>query len=79
MMYLKNGVNGFIVPRGDIPEMARKLLLLLDDDTLRRQFSAAARTEMMENGHIDRLCGGFKKALSFATGSDLLDETATPS
>jgi glycosyltransferase involved in cell wall biosynthesis len=68
MMYLKNGVNGFIVPRGNIPELARKLLLLLDDDSLRMQFAAEARKEIKENGAIEKLCVGFKDALLYATG-----------
>lgn len=67
-MYLINGVNGFIVPRGDIGEMARKLKLLLDTDTLRRQSSDAAKREIAENGHIDKLCAGFRDALLYVTG-----------
>ena len=68
IMYLKNGVNGFVVPRGNIPEMAEKLRLLLDNDALRRQFSDAAKREMAENGNIDKLCAGFRDALFFVTG-----------
>ncbi len=69
MMYLKHGVNGFIVPRGDIEELARKLSLLLDDDALRGQFSSEARREIRENGAIEKLCAGFKDALLYAIGS----------
>ncbi len=68
MMYLRNGENGFIVPRGNIPEMAHKLLLLLDNDALRRRFSEEARREVAENAHIDKLCAGFRDALCYATG-----------
>jgi glycosyltransferase involved in cell wall biosynthesis len=68
IMYLKDAVNGFIVPRGNIPEMAQKLLLLLDKDELRQQFSDAAKKEIAENGHIDKLCSGFRDALFYATG-----------
>jgi glycosyltransferase involved in cell wall biosynthesis len=68
MMYLRNGINGFIVQRGNIPELARKLLLLLDDDSLRMQFAAEARKEIKENGAIEKLCAGFKAALSYAVG-----------
>ena len=67
IMYLKDGVNGFIVPRGNIPEMAQKLLLLLDDNQLREQFSNAARQEIKENGNIDKMCVGFRDALLYAT------------
>jgi glycosyltransferase involved in cell wall biosynthesis len=61
--YLKNGVNGFIVPQGDISELAAKLRMLLTDDALREKFSQAAKHEIMTNGHIDRLCEGFESAL----------------
>lgn len=67
IMYLKDGENGFVVPRGDIPELTRKLLALLDDDALRQRFSDAARREVAENGNIDRLCQGFENALRYAT------------
>lgn len=68
MMYLKNGKNGFVVPKGDMTELARKLTLLLDNDALRQRFSDEARKEIMENGHIDKLCAGFKDALCYAIG-----------
>jgi glycosyltransferase involved in cell wall biosynthesis len=67
IMYLRDGVNGFIVPRGDVDELRRKLLLLLDDADLRRRFSAAAHQEVETTGHIDRLCEGFARALSHVT------------
>jgi len=67
IMYLKDGVNGFIVPRGNIPVMSQKLLLLLDDVELRRRFSDAAKWEIEENGSIDKLCSGFRDALLYAT------------
>jgi glycosyltransferase involved in cell wall biosynthesis len=65
--YLKHGKNGFVVPRGDAAELAKRLLLLLDDDELRARFSEAARREVAENASIDRLCEGFAQALQYAT------------
>lgn len=65
IMYLKDGINGFIVPKGDITQLAAKLKTLLIDDTLREKFSQAARDEIMTNGHIDRMCEGFRDALRF--------------
>jgi glycosyltransferase involved in cell wall biosynthesis len=67
IMYLKDGVNGFVVPREDIAALSRTLQLLLDDDELRRKFSEAARREIQENGSMDKFCSGFRDALSFAT------------
>lgn len=68
IMYLKDGINGFIVPRGNIPEMAQKLQLLLDNDALHRQFSDAAKREIAENANIDKFCAGFRDALCYVTG-----------
>ncbi len=68
IMYLRDGVNGFIVPRGNIQEMTQKLQLLLDNDALRQQFSNAAKREIAENGSIDKLCVGFRDALFYVTG-----------
>lgn len=67
IMYLKSGINGYVVPRGDIAKMAEKLELLLDDDSLRQQFSNAAKQEIKENGNIDKMCAGFRDALHHAT------------
>jgi glycosyltransferase involved in cell wall biosynthesis len=65
IMYLKDGINGFIVPKGDITQLAAKLKMLLMDDVLREEFSQAARNEIMTNGHIDRMCEGFRAALQY--------------
>jgi len=65
--YLRHGENGFIVPRGDVNELARSLLLLLDDDDLRARFSGAARKEVALNASIEQLCEGFVGALQYAT------------
>jgi len=63
IMYLKDGVNGFVVPRADVKALAAKLELLLDNDSLRQKFSQAARNEINTNGHMDRMCEGFVEAL----------------
>jgi glycosyltransferase involved in cell wall biosynthesis len=68
IMYLKDGVNGFVVPRGNIALMSQKLLLLLEDDELRKRFSNAAKHEIKENGSMDVFCSGFRKALFYVIG-----------
>jgi len=65
--YLRDGENGFIVPRDNVMELARKLELLLDDDTLRQRFSDEAQREAATNAHIDRMCEGFRAALDYVT------------
>jgi len=68
IMYLKDGVNGFVVPRGDIRSMSEKLTLLLEDSNLRKRFSDAAEREIREHGNMTMFCSGFRKALFHATG-----------
>jgi glycosyltransferase involved in cell wall biosynthesis len=65
IMYLKDGVNGFMIPKGNITQLAAKLKMLLTDGALRERFSQAARNEIMTNGHIDRMCEGFRRALEY--------------
>jgi glycosyltransferase involved in cell wall biosynthesis len=65
--YLKRGENGFEVPRRNVSELARRLLMLLDDDELRARFSAAARREAAVNASIEQLSEGFAQALRYAT------------
>ena len=66
IMYLKDGINGFMVHEGDINQLTAKLKVLLTDDVLRDKFSQAARQEIMTNGHIDRMCEGFLNAIQYA-------------
>lgn len=63
IMYLKDGLNGFVVPRANIAVLAEKLQLLLDNDDLRLSFSRAAKREIEENGSLDKMCSGFRDAL----------------
>jgi len=65
IMYLKDGINGFMIPKGDITQLAAKLKILLTDDALREKFSQAAKNEIMTSGHIDRMCEGFRNALQY--------------
>ncbi|MBN1577313.1 MAG: glycosyltransferase family 4 protein [Chitinispirillaceae bacterium] len=78
IMYLKEGINGFMVPQGDIHQLAGKLDLLLSDDILRKKFSEAARQEIMTNGHIDRMCEGFRDALRFVSKTKISAAEVSP-
>lgn len=69
IMYVKNGVNGYIVNRGDVKQLSQKLKMLIDDERLRLRFSDAAKKEIKENGSIEKLCEGFRAALCYATKS----------
>lgn len=65
IMYLRDGENGFMVPRGDIRALASRLSLLLADDGLRVRMSARARHEIATRGHIDELCKGVLDCVQF--------------
>lgn len=64
-MYLKDGINSFIVPRNDIELLTAKLGLLVENTSLRTKLSIAAREEITTNGNMDRMCNGFSEALGF--------------
>jgi glycosyltransferase involved in cell wall biosynthesis len=64
-MHLKNGINGFVVPAGDVAALAEKLKLLLDNDQLRAGMSHAARQTIELEASIESMALGFLEALDF--------------
>jgi glycosyltransferase involved in cell wall biosynthesis len=70
IIYFKDGVNGFMVQKGDIEALTEKLNLLLSDNDLRTRFSKAARDEIESNGHISTMSEGFLSALNFVFNKD---------
>jgi glycosyltransferase involved in cell wall biosynthesis len=67
IMYLKDGVNGCIVPAGDIGALSAKLHELLTDDFMRVQFSIAARRTIEQEASLELMFTGFIEALSYVT------------
>ena len=65
IMYLREGENGFLVPKGDIAGLSDRLLLLLTSDELRRRFSERARQEIATCGNINELCTGVRECLDY--------------
>lgn len=65
IMYLHDGENGFIVPKGDVAALADKLSLLLTNGQLKQQFSDRARQEIATKGHINELCRGVLEGLNY--------------
>ena len=51
--HLIDGVNGLLVPRGDVEEIANKVLLLLSDEDLRLRMGAKAREYAERNFNWD--------------------------
>jgi glycosyltransferase involved in cell wall biosynthesis len=67
IMYLKDRVNGFIVSKGDVTQLALKLKILLNNDVLRAKYSRAARNEIITKGNMDVMCKGFEDALRYVS------------
>lgn len=68
---IHHGVNGFLIPPFDMPDMMEKILCLTEDETLRKNFSAAAATGMEQYylGEIlDRWAKLLDKVFSYQTG-----------
>jgi len=68
VFYLKNGRNGFIVPRNDLTELKERLLLLLDNDLLRAEFSRQAREDILREASIEGMFSGFNASANYMTG-----------
>lgn len=65
--YLKDGRNGFMVP-ADQPEAFRdKLLFLLDNDEVRREFSNNAMEVVQKEASIEGMFRGFRDCVNYAT------------
>ncbi len=65
IMYLENGSNGFIVPKGDVKAIGQRIEDLLTDDEKLASFSRRARETIVKEGHIDGFCAGFVAALNW--------------
>jgi glycosyltransferase involved in cell wall biosynthesis len=59
IQYLKSGRNGFIVPDND------RMLYLLDNDTVRAEFSRNAREDIRRDASIEGMFQSFLKAVEY--------------
>lgn len=69
-VYVKDGVNGFVVDKHDARMLASKINLLLSSEDVYQRFSDAARSEILENANIDRMCDGFIDAIGYLQGGE---------
>ena len=65
IQYLKPGRNGFMVPENDLAELKKKILLLLDDENLRKEFSRHAREDILREASIENMFTTFHKTVQF--------------
>jgi glycosyltransferase involved in cell wall biosynthesis len=63
--YLRNGINGYIVPDNDLTALRNKIMLLLNDDELRKEFSNNARQEILRNASPHNMFLGFRRCVEY--------------
>ena len=64
IIYLENGVNGFIVRQHSAKELAEKCNYLLSDPDTYLKFSESAKSLIIKNADIDKMCDGFIDAIN---------------
>lgn len=61
--YLRHGKNGFIVPNGDLAELKKHILLLLENDEMRDEFSRQAREDILRNASVANMFEAFRSCV----------------
>lgn len=62
IQYLESGRNGFIVPDQDVASLREKMLYLIDNDSVRGEFSKHAREDIARRASIDDMFLNFLRA-----------------
>jgi glycosyltransferase involved in cell wall biosynthesis len=65
IQYLKSGSNGFMVKENDLEELKEKMLYLLDNDSVRAEFSTRAREDILREASIEGMFVSFRQAIDF--------------
>src|SRR5690606_22705315 len=63
--YLKSGQNGYMVPAEDAQQLKQRIFELLENDTLRAQFSTTAREVFLREASIEGMFSGFADCIRF--------------
>ncbi|MCG2777801.1 MAG: glycosyltransferase family 4 protein [Desulfobacterales bacterium] len=61
--YLINGRNGYIVPENDLNELKKKILFLLENNDVRKEFSESAKDDILKTASVDNMFMGFKNCI----------------
>jgi len=69
--YLKPNRNGFIVPENDLAQLKEKIVYLLENDTVRGEFSRAAREDILREASTEGMFQGFLKSVQFLNQQNL--------
>lgn len=65
IQYLKSGRNGFMVHENNLMELKDKMLQLLDDESLRNEFSRNARQDILRDASIEGMFQSFRNAVEY--------------
>jgi glycosyltransferase involved in cell wall biosynthesis len=65
IQYLKPGRNGFMVPENDLAALKERMLFLLDNDAVRKEFSEHAREDILRDASIEHMFQTFYNAVKF--------------
>ena len=63
--YLKPGRNGFIVAANDVGELRERIFYLLDNDSVRANFSKCARADILGEASVEAMFAGFTGCVEF--------------
>ena len=63
--YLRDNENGFLFKKGDATDLKDKIMMLLDDSALYRQFSSKAKQVIETEGSYENMIRGFMEAVRF--------------
>jgi glycosyltransferase involved in cell wall biosynthesis len=68
IIYLKDNINGFIVKKGDLIELKKRIWFLLENDDEYSKFSGNARNIILEEGCIRKMFDGFMNSIKYIEG-----------
>ena len=68
--YLKPGRNGYMVPKNDLIALKAKIFELLENDTIRQEFSSNARKDILSEASPEKMFEGFHRCARYIWGGE---------